>query len=86
MNDRVERCLLKIPRNYQTRSMKGLMRTVEMIDAVPWFTIMVALASVQVETTCGWRAGLWLPMKAIPCLGWKKMTDFLGVGEQQLLG
>ena len=66
--------------------MEGLMRAVEMIDAVPWLTITVGLASVQVETTCGWRAGLWLPMKAIPCLGWKKMTDFLGVGERRLLG
>lgn len=57
-----------------------------MIDAVPWLTIPVALASVQVETTCGGRAGPWLPMKAISCLGWKKMPGFLGVGERRLLG
>ncbi len=57
-----------------------------MIDAVPWLTIPVALSSVLGETTCGGRAGPWLPMKAIPCLGWKKTTGFLGVGERRLLG
>lgn len=62
------------------------MRGVEMIDAVPWLTIPVALASVQFEATCGWRAGLWLPMKAIPCPGWRKATGFLGVGERRQLG
>jgi len=66
--------------------MEGLMRGLEMIDAVTWLTIPVALASVQFEATCGWRAGLWLPMKAISCLEWKKMTSFLGVGERRLLG
>lgn len=59
---------------------------VDRFDAAPGLHIPVALASVQVETTCGWRAVFWLPMKAIPCLEWKKMTGCLGVGERRLLG